>query len=248
VLDIMAACPTLRFFGVSMQIHLTATPPADIRLHARVVNQGAVLSGLDPALVRSKVFAYAQQIGPLAVDPAPSPHNPFERPTALDVYAHVATELGCAPDDLERALYADLRDHHHLIAAPVPEPTALLHRYHVALVQGILLRATEVRLTLAAPTVPRVRQLLRYAKFHQLMVRATRDDGDLHLVLDVGRHLHVERDGQAVRFADDMHDAQRHRGRSDGRHEDCRVGALDRFVEHEADLLLRDRLGGRQSW
>ena len=141
-------------------------------------------SGLDPALVRSKVFAYAQQIGPLAVDPAPSPHNPFERPTALDVYAHVAAELGCAPDDLERALYADLRDHHQLIAAPVPEATALLHRYNVALVQGILLRATEVRVTLAAPTVPRVRQLLRYAKFHQLMVRATRDDGDLHLVLD----------------------------------------------------------------
>ena len=34
-----------------MQILFTSTPPADIRLHARVVNQGAGLSGLDPALV-----------------------------------------------------------------------------------------------------------------------------------------------------------------------------------------------------
>ncbi|NCP13060.1 MAG: leucyl aminopeptidase [Sphingomonadales bacterium] len=34
-----------------MQIHLTAAPSSDIRLHARVINQGAALSSLDPALV-----------------------------------------------------------------------------------------------------------------------------------------------------------------------------------------------------
>jgi len=38
-------------FGVSMQIHLTAAAPADIRLVARVVNQGQALTDLDPALV-----------------------------------------------------------------------------------------------------------------------------------------------------------------------------------------------------
>ena len=34
-----------------MQIHLAAAAPADIRLHARIVNQGQALSGLDAALV-----------------------------------------------------------------------------------------------------------------------------------------------------------------------------------------------------
>ncbi|HSF13640.1 MAG TPA: leucyl aminopeptidase [Erythrobacter sp.] len=34
-----------------MQIQFTSTPPADVRLHARVVNQGASLTGLDVALV-----------------------------------------------------------------------------------------------------------------------------------------------------------------------------------------------------
>jgi leucyl aminopeptidase len=34
-----------------MQIHLSVSPPSDIRLHARVVNQGQALSGLDAALV-----------------------------------------------------------------------------------------------------------------------------------------------------------------------------------------------------
>lgn len=33
-----------------MQIHFTATPPTDVRLHAQVVNQGASLAALDPAL------------------------------------------------------------------------------------------------------------------------------------------------------------------------------------------------------
>jgi leucyl aminopeptidase len=34
-----------------MQILFTATPPADVRLHAQVVNQGASLAGLDQALI-----------------------------------------------------------------------------------------------------------------------------------------------------------------------------------------------------
>ncbi|TAD72922.1 MAG: leucyl aminopeptidase [Sphingomonadales bacterium] len=34
-----------------MQIHLTAAPPSDIRLHARVINQGAAITGLDAAFV-----------------------------------------------------------------------------------------------------------------------------------------------------------------------------------------------------
>jgi leucyl aminopeptidase len=40
-----------------MQIHFTATPPADIRLHARVTNQGAALAGLDPTLVEGAAAA-----------------------------------------------------------------------------------------------------------------------------------------------------------------------------------------------
>ena len=34
-----------------MQIHFTAAPPSDIRLHARVINQGAAITGLDAAIV-----------------------------------------------------------------------------------------------------------------------------------------------------------------------------------------------------
>jgi leucyl aminopeptidase len=34
-----------------MQIHFTSSPPSDLRLHARVINQGAALTGLDAALI-----------------------------------------------------------------------------------------------------------------------------------------------------------------------------------------------------
>ena len=40
-----------------MQILFTATPPADVRLHAQVVNQGAALTGLDKALVEGAAAA-----------------------------------------------------------------------------------------------------------------------------------------------------------------------------------------------
>ena len=40
-----------------MQILFTATPPADVRLHARLVNQGASLAGLDQALVEGAAAA-----------------------------------------------------------------------------------------------------------------------------------------------------------------------------------------------
>ncbi|WP_086616837.1 leucyl aminopeptidase [Erythrobacter tepidarius] len=40
-----------------MQIHFTAAPPADIRLHAQVVNQGASLAALDAALAEGAAAA-----------------------------------------------------------------------------------------------------------------------------------------------------------------------------------------------
>jgi leucyl aminopeptidase len=47
-----------------MQIHLAAAAPSDIRLHARVVNQGQALSGLDAALVEgAAVSKFAGRAG-----------------------------------------------------------------------------------------------------------------------------------------------------------------------------------------
>ena len=49
-----------------MQIHFTAAAPADVRLHARVVNQGAALTELDAALVEgASLSAFTGRAGQL---------------------------------------------------------------------------------------------------------------------------------------------------------------------------------------
>jgi len=138
-----------------------------------------VRSPLPPAELRAKVFRAARAAGPLALE-----RGPLERPVADDVFASVASELDCEPQDVARALYADLRQEELLVACDVPDPDWLLHRYNVALVQALLLRATQVRLRLKDASVPRLRQLFRYVKFHQLMHLARRDGAWLEIVLD----------------------------------------------------------------
>lgn len=138
-----------------------------------------VQSPLPPVELRARVFRAARAKGPLALH-----RGVFDRPVADDVFAEVAAELGVGPDAVEEALYADLREEERLVACEVPDPEWLLHRYNLALVQALLLRATEVTVRLQDASVPRLRQLFRYVKFHQLMHLARRDGDWLEIVLD----------------------------------------------------------------
>jgi predicted nuclease of restriction endonuclease-like RecB superfamily len=138
-----------------------------------------VASPIPPAELRRRVFERAVQRGPLDLEA-----NVFERPTAADVLAEVAAELEVSADDVARSLYGDLREAQTVSAAKLPTAQGLLERYNVALVQAVLFRATEVRIVLADPPVRRLRQLLRFVKFHQLMHEARRVEGGLEVVLD----------------------------------------------------------------
>lgn len=132
-----------------------------------------------PSELRDVVFRAAAAVGPLALEA-----GRLDRPTAASVLASVAETLDLTPLQLRRGLYADLQQEQVLTAARPLAPDALLHRYNVSLVQAILLRALRVEVVLASPTAPRTRQLLRWAKFHQLLFQAHREDDGLHLVLD----------------------------------------------------------------
>lgn len=138
-----------------------------------------VQSPLPPVELRARVFRTARAMGPLALEA-----GPLERTTADDVLDRVADELGVTRDAVSDALYADLPSEERLIACDVPNATWLLHRYNVALVQALLLRATEVRLRLHDASAPRLRQLFRHVKFHQLMHLARRDGDTLDVTLD----------------------------------------------------------------
>lgn len=143
---------------------------------------------LEPAELRQRVFGRAAATGPLYLQ-----KGPLDRRTAHDVLAEVAAELPHHPtthgpwtaEQVQDALYADLKRNQVLVSRKGPTTAeALLHRYNVALVQAVLLKASSVTVRMARPDPKRLRQLLRRLKFHQLMVRTEATAGDLRLTVD----------------------------------------------------------------
>ncbi len=137
---------------------------------------------VDPQALRMAAFLRAAEVGPLSRRASAT-----GRPTAADVLREVAAASGPLDDDArpDRWIYADLKDEQRLSRRGGPrDAQALLHRYNVALVQAVLLRASELTVRIAAPDPKRVRQLFRHLKFHQLMFRAHTEDEWLVLQVD----------------------------------------------------------------
>jgi hypothetical protein len=134
---------------------------------------------LDPKEVRAALFTASAASGPLALEP-----GPLQRPTAATILHQVADSLGVSPEGLSKAMYADLKQSHRIQSVDIPDETWLLHRYNVAIVQALLLRADRLTIEMEQPTPPRVRQLIRSVKFFQLIHHFTEKDGNLVLVLD----------------------------------------------------------------
>jgi predicted nuclease of restriction endonuclease-like RecB superfamily len=135
--------------------------------------------GLEPAALRDDVFRRARRVGPLSLEP-----GPLGLPTASDVLAEVALERGVSVDVVAASLFADLRDAHRILAFRTTTAEDLLHRYNVALVQALLLDAVELKIQIADPTPARIRQVLRWARFHQLIHSAVRTGDVLEIALD----------------------------------------------------------------
>jgi predicted nuclease of restriction endonuclease-like RecB superfamily len=140
----------------------------------------AVPDDVDPPALRDAVFRRARARGGVALAA-----GPLGQPVAADVIAEVAAELGRTPDAVAEGLYADLPAEQRLVRFDPIEPRAALCRYNVALAQSILLHAVEVRVLLDDPPVPRLRQLLRWAKWFELM----------HLAERVGKKVLLRLDG-----------------------------------------------------
>lgn len=116
-----------------------------------------------PDELRREVFLEAGRQHPVGTG------RPGDREQVL---CAVAARHGVDAAALEGGLYADLRDAQRLTAFDEPAPGDLLRRYNLALAQGVLLRATRVRVEIAGCGAPRYRQLFRYVKFFQLSFSA----------------------------------------------------------------------------
>lgn len=113
------------------------------------------------AALRRRVFRQAAAMHPLVR--CADRLFPHEETAAK---AAIASQLGLSWDEIDRQLFADVMECHHLVAfAGYPSPEALLARYNVAQVQVALFRAVEMIVW----ATDDFKTILRYAKLARLM-------------------------------------------------------------------------------
>ena len=126
----------------------------------------AVESPIDPARLRSEVFLLAaserKELGAGAR---------FERGALLE---RLAAQHGTAVEQLERALYADLRASHILLAGPRIDAGQLVERYERAQRQAVLLRSVRLVAEVRCAAPAAYRNLFNKLKFRQLLHRIER--------------------------------------------------------------------------
>jgi len=132
---------------------------------------------IDPEVLRHDVFARAQAAWTQLAE-----GDRFDRSAVL---AAVAAERGLAVDDLERGLYADLRDA-HLVTQVAPITAAqLVAAYDLALPQAVLLRAVRVVVEVEAAIPGAYRTLFHKLKFLRLLCAiAPRPAGGYRIEID----------------------------------------------------------------
>jgi predicted nuclease of restriction endonuclease-like RecB superfamily len=130
----------------------------------------------DPEAVRRDVFMRAS-----ATRAALTATERFDRSSVL---AEVARARDTSADEIERALFADLRGSHVLVAFETLSPHTLVAAYERAQAQAVLLRAVQVRVDVHCASAHALRALFRRLKFLRLLHSVSRRGEDHHIVID----------------------------------------------------------------
>jgi uncharacterized protein len=121
-----------------------------------------VTADVPPDQVREAVF----KISARHHADVPKSGQPFDRDAVL---REAADELQIAPEQVDIALFADLKDEQRILKFESISAEMLLHRYNTALAQAILLRCVSMEVRVWNETAARFRQLFRAVKFHRLI-------------------------------------------------------------------------------
>ena len=130
----------------------------------------------DPETVRREVFLRAS-----TTRAALGVAERFDREAVL---AAVAAERGTSPEALERALFADLRGAHRLVAFEGVSAEALVASYESAQAQAVLLRAVRVTVDVQCSSAHALRALFRRLKFLRLLHSASIHGEGHRIVID----------------------------------------------------------------
>ncbi len=136
--------------------------------------------GLDPKILREKLFAHAVENAPVVMNP-----DMIHPVTKHDILNVVALELNTDAETVATEMYADLPQNHLLSIFEPPEPEWLLNRYNVALAQGIFYKCIRMRLIAYRNIPARYKQLFKFIKFYRLLHSITGDlDSGYEILLD----------------------------------------------------------------
>lgn len=119
--------------------------------------------GVEPEAVRFSVFTHAAQMR--------AELGPGEYLRRENVLAKAAEELGISAEQIDEALYADLRSAQRLERCPVHNPSTLVADYELVQVQSVLLRAVRIEAEVRSARPDAYRELFRKLKFRQLLFR-----------------------------------------------------------------------------
>ena len=132
---------------------------------------------IDPEALRHDVFARAQAAWGKTGEGAR-----FDRAAVL---AAVAAERGLSVEDIERGLYADLREAHVITEPPSIAAPHLVEAYELAQPQAVLLRAVRVTVEVQSAIAGAYRTLFRKLKFLRLLCVITpRAKGGYRIEID----------------------------------------------------------------
>ena len=128
---------------------------------------------VDPMIVRQMIFKLAGRAYFARA---------FDRKKIIE---EAAMLLETSPKMLEKALYADLKDHQVLQTIKEISPKHLLEKYNTSVAQTILLKATSLEIHIKKNSNLRYRQLFRAIKFRRLLYQISGNTKDgFKIVLD----------------------------------------------------------------
>jgi predicted nuclease of restriction endonuclease-like RecB superfamily len=126
-------------------------------------------SEIDPRELRADVFTRAAELRR-----NPTGETRFDRQLVLE---RSGAAHGWTPEQVERALFSDLKSEHRLLKPPALSAAQLLERYDLAQLQAVLLRAVKVSARVRCASPDGYRDLFRKLKFRRLMFQIRRAEG-----------------------------------------------------------------------
>lgn len=169
VIDIFRACQGRTRAELDEQLTILEGSETDYRVKrglAHLLLNGFAefdtLSPIPPEVLRERVFA-------VSAVRAPGPQ--MAAAVLQEVADALSQDVGrtVIAEEVRSSLYADLSENQRLVSFEAPTPEALIHRYNLAQVQGVLYRAKEIVITAYRNDPGEYKQLFKFLKLFGLM-------------------------------------------------------------------------------